>query len=111
MVFSSSFKGALKQSCAETFNAVSGETGRVDCSKARECCCLFGGEGDASEGASLVGLSDLYPLAVPVPSLDRGYVYLTSKYLIDTLADLFRAVGYGEGVRWLESLGSGVEGR
>jgi len=72
------------------------------------CCCLFGGEGVGGEGetdvTSVVSISDLYPLAIPVPSLDKGYVYLTSSYLINTIADLFKAVNYEEGVKFLSSI-------
>ena len=112
VVFSSSFKGALKQFCALRLGAaIDDNSGRINCSddRSRVCCCLLGGEGDATEAASLLGLSDLYPLAIPVPSLDRGYIYLTSKYLIETVTDLFQAVGYDDGVGWLKSLLDGVK--
>ena len=107
IIFSSTFKGALKQHCGTVYNAIN-DNGRIDCSKAKVCCCLFGGEGVGGEGetdvTSVVSISDLYPLAIPVPSLDKGYVYLTSKYLISTIADLFSAVNYEEGVEFLSSI-------
>jgi CRISPR-associated protein Cmr4 len=107
VIFSSTFKGALKQHCGTVHNAIN-NNGRIDCQKANVCCCLFGGEGVGGEGetdvTSVVSISDLYPLAIPVPSLDKGYVYLTSKYLINTLTDLFNAVNYEEGVEFLSSI-------
>lgn len=104
IIFSSSFKGALKQYCGASTNAIM-EGGRIDCTQAKICCCLFGGENE-TDVTSIVSLSDLYPLAIPVPSLDKGYVYLTSKYLIDTIIDLFNAVNYQEGVSALSGLQS-----
>jgi len=107
VIFSSTFKGALKQHCGTVYNAIS-NNGRIDCSKAKVCCCLFGGEGVGGEGetdvTSVVSMSDLYPLAIPVPSLDKGYVYLTSRYIINTITDLFEAVNYKEGVKFLSSI-------
>lgn len=107
VIFSSTFKGALKQHCGTVHNAIN-NNGRIDCSKAKVCCCLFGGEGVGGEGetdvTSVVSISDLYPLAIPVPSLDKGYVYLTSRYLISTITDLFEAVNYEEGVKFLRSI-------
>lgn len=107
VIFSSTFKGALKQHCGTVHNAIN-NNGRIDCSKAKVCCCLFGGEGVGGEGetdvTSVVSISDLYPLAIPVPSLDKGYVYLTSRYLISTITDLFKAVNYKEGVEFLRSI-------
>lgn len=107
IIFSSTFKGALKQHCGTVNNAIN-NNGRIDCSKAKVCCCLFGGEGVGGEGetdvTSVVSVSDLYPLAIPVPSLDKGYVYLTSRYLISTITDLFKAVNYEEGVKFLSSI-------
>jgi len=107
VIFSSTFKGALKQHCGTVYNAIN-DNGRIDCSKAKVCCCLFGGEGVGGEGetdvTSVVSISDLYPLAIPVPSLDKGYVYLTSRYLISTITDLFKAVNYEEGVKFLSSI-------
>ena len=107
VIFSSTFKGALKQHCGTVYNAIN-NNGRIDCSKAKVCCCLFGGEGVGGEGetdvTSVVSISDLYPLAIPVPSLDKGYVYLTSRYLISTITDLFKAVNYEEGVKFLSSI-------
>jgi len=102
IIFSSTFKGALKQYCGTFYNAIN-DNGRIDCSKANVCCCLFGGEGE-TDVTSIISISDLYPIAIPVPSLDRGYVYLTSKYLINTVVDLFSAVNYEEGVKLLSSL-------
>ena len=102
IIFSSTFKGALKQYCGTVYNAIN-DNGRIDCSKANVCCCLFGGEGEA-DVTSIISISDLYPIAIPVPSLDRGYVYLTSKYLINAVVDLFSAVNYEEGVKLLSSL-------
>ena len=102
VIFSSSFKGAIKQYCAQKYNAFN-KNGRVDCNKASICCCLFGGE-EETDVTSIISISDLYPLAVPVPSLDKGYVYLTARYLIDTLKDLFMAVNYGDGLKFLDGI-------
>lgn len=106
VIFSSSFKGALKQFCGQLFNATNKE-GRIDCNKASICCCLLGGEEENSDVTSIISFSDLYPLAIPVPSLDSGYVYLTSKYLINTVKDLFEAVNYKEGIDFLSKLDGG----
>jgi len=101
IIFSSTFKGALKQYCGTVYNAIN-NNGRIDCSKANVCCCLFGGE-EETDVTSIISLSDLYPIAIPVPSLDKGYVYLTSRYLINTVVDLFNAVNYEEGVKLFSS--------
>lgn len=101
IIFSSTFKGALKQYCGTIYDAIN-SNGRIDCSKANVCCCLFGGE-EETDVTSIVSISDLYPIAIPVPSLDKGYVYLTSRYLINTIVDLFSAVNYEEGVKLFSS--------
>ncbi|AGJ62070.1 type III-B CRISPR module RAMP protein Cmr4 [Saccharolobus islandicus] len=101
IIFSSTFKGALKQYCGTVYNAIN-NNGRIDCSKANVCCCLFGGE-EETDVTSIISISDLYPIAIPVPSLDKGYVYLTSRYLINTVVDLFNAVNYEEGVKLFSS--------
>lgn len=93
------FKGALK-----TFLAVSKgcvitsekdpNRGKVDCGKCPEICCLLGpevGEGDA--GASSVAFTDLMPLAVPVPSLEHGIVYVTSPLLAARARDVVETAG------------------
>ncbi|QIW22855.1 type III-B CRISPR module RAMP protein Cmr4 [Sulfolobus sp. S-194] len=106
IIFSSSFKGALKQFCGQKFNAFN-KNGRIDCNKASVCCCLLGGEEESNaDVTSIISLSDLYPLLMPIPSLDMGYVYLTSKYLINTIKDLFNAVDYKDGISFLTSLES-----
>jgi len=123
IIFSSSFKGALKQWCGIKSDNSKDKSnkydkyGRLNCNnqEIKNCCCLFGGESIGSdenaeannekkqvqETASIISLSDFYPLVIPVPSLDKGYVYLTSKYLIDTLFELFSSVEYENGKNWI----------
>ncbi|AWR98120.1 type III-B CRISPR module RAMP protein Cmr4 [Acidianus sulfidivorans JP7] len=84
VIFSSSFKGALKSYCANG----NYKEGRIDCQKAKECCCLFGSEPVESEmETGRISLTDLIPFAVPVPSVE-GYSYLTSYYLLKKIKDI-----------------------
>lgn len=86
VIFSSSFKGALKALCAG--DNIDEQSGRINCEKARICCCAFGSEPlqSTSETGTIV-VTDLIPFAVPVPS-EKGYKYLTSFYLLRKIKDI-----------------------
>ncbi len=95
MVFAQSVKGALKSLCGRRKRAVS--DGRLDCGgEGRICCCLFGGEpGEGEKGAGALTVLDLVPLAFPVASADKGYLYVTSHSLVSRATALLRALGSG----------------
>ncbi|WP_143522165.1 type III-B CRISPR module RAMP protein Cmr4 [Pyrodictium delaneyi] len=83
LIPASSIKGALKTQAGQRRNCISG--GRVACSSSdcRAVCCIFGPEpGEGDEGASAVSIIDFFPLAIPVPSLEYGYVYVTTPMLL-----------------------------
>jgi len=91
VIFSSSFKGALKSYCAE--NKI--KDGRIDCSSAPLCCCAFGSEPIGSETETgILTLTDLIPFAVPVPAINDVYLYLTSPYLLRKIKDILEAERY-----------------
>ncbi|MGC9113313.1 type III-B CRISPR module RAMP protein Cmr4 [Acidilobus sp.] len=104
VVYSSSFKGALKSHCAKRRGLPLGERGRMDCSRAPECCCLFGPEVDDESGSGLLDVSDLVPLFIPVPSLTHGYIYATSTYLLDRAADLLEFAGEGDLLNFIKGI-------
>ena len=113
VIFSSSFKGALKAYCGK--DAIN-KDGRIDCPDlAKEesqsdktkaeinppnpeklgvalCCCAFGSEplGSSSE-TGILTLTDLIPFAVPVPAEKNVYLYLTSPYLLRKISDVLDA--------------------
>lgn len=104
MVPASSVKGALKTRCGRLTGAISG--GKIDCKgNGRLCCCLFGGEvGAGPEGAGAISVLDLVPLAFPVPSIDRGYLYVAPKSLAARAAALMEAVGARDYAQLFKSL-------
>ncbi|BCU70046.1 type III-B CRISPR module RAMP protein Cmr4 [Stygiolobus caldivivus] len=87
IVYSSSFKGALKSHCSSLYDQAIND-GRINCNKAPLCCCLFGPESGDDTGSGVVTVTDLIPLFVPVPSITHGYIYVTSKYLINRALDV-----------------------
>lgn len=88
-IFSSSFKGALKNYCGYVTDRIDKSGNLID----KKCLCLFGGEDGAT---SMVSVSDLTLFSIPLPSLDRGYVYASSHYLINRIEDLLGAIGKDE---------------
>ena len=89
VVFSSSFKGALKAFCAG--DNITND-GRIDCSNAKLCCCAFGSEPLGSDKETgILTLTDLIPFAVPVPAGEDTYLYLTSPYLLMKIKDILEA--------------------
>lgn len=92
----SSIKGALKSLLARKYKCLDGN-GRLSCDKhldnhlkqnnknddCRNICCLLGSEPtDTEKIPSRIIITDLYPLLIPVPSLDRGLVFATSPLLL-----------------------------
>ncbi len=75
----SSIKGTMKTSVGhKCCNKAVGET--IDCEKCEVVCCLFGGE-EGGETSRIV-VSDLYPLLIPVPSMDKGMIFVTGNILV-----------------------------
>jgi len=111
VIFSSSFKGALKAYCAR--NHIKGD-GRIDCPdpsqasgsakpnleklKIALCCCAFGSEPlDSPSETGILTVTDLIPFAVPVPAEKDVYLYLTSPYLLRKISDILQAEGFNKG--------------
>ncbi len=100
IVFASSIKGALKAECGRRLDPNGGcfnDEGRLACSKGGEsdcslCCCLFGHEPGEEQATGLLSVLDFIPLAFPVPSLDRGYVYVTTPYLARRVVSILDAI-------------------
>lgn len=109
LVYASSFKGALKSFCGEKYDLPL-KDGRLDCEKAKICCCLFGPEKGDETGSGIVTVTDLIPLFVPVPSMDKGYIYVTSKYLLGRALDVLELGGDAELKKVLASLYDQKEG-
>jgi len=79
----SSIKGAMKSEAARKNCKGALSDGKVECDKCEKVCCAFGGEeGGAGEVTSRIVITDLYPLIVPVPSLNKGVIFITSEFLI-----------------------------
>ncbi len=94
LVPASSVKGALKTRCARAKNASFTNDGKINCDSAPLCCCLFGGEvGEGPKGSGAITVLDLVPLAFPVASADKGFVYVAPKSLLARAASIFSAVG------------------
>ncbi len=95
LVPASSVKGALKTRCARAKQAGFTSDGKIDCgSGGRLCCCLFGGEvGEGPKGSGAISVLDLIPVAFPVASADKGFVYVAPRSLLARAAALFSAVG------------------
>lgn len=103
VVFASSVKGALKSLCIRR------KTDKIDscvddrglakcggetCSGLNVCCCLFGSEAGGEESQqALVSILDFTLLAMPVPSADEGYVYVTSQALLRKASLIIEALG------------------
>ena len=116
LVFASSVKGALKSLCARrhcmdkskgefrvndrgfldcSLRDGGGEGGDKDKSDCLICCCLFGGEPRQDEDkarTSKLSVLDLVPLAYPVASADRGYLYLTAAPLLGRASLILEAL-------------------
>ncbi len=83
----SSFKGAVKSQVANALSCIT--EGNVDCKKCKEVCCALGPDaGETERGASKLTFSDLYPVFYPLPSLNEGYVYVTSPALLQKVESL-----------------------
>ncbi len=103
-----SLKGALKTMLARQKHCLTSD-GRVNCSKngCRKLCCIFGGEPGDTDATGAVTITDFYPLLVPVASLDKGVVYVTSPMLVSRAKAL---VELAKNRCWLGELVEGLNG-
>jgi len=100
VIYSSSFKGALKHECAERHKEIMEIDEVKKINRVRDggtCARLFGSDTRPESGRGLVSFTDLRLLLVPARSLERGPVYLTTHYMIDSARDLLALVGSGVG--------------
>jgi len=126
MVPASSVKGALKTRCARLVGAQLDDKGRIKCGGGGDgcgggslCCCLFGGEvEEGPKGAGAISILDLVPIAFPVASADKGFLYVAPRSLLARAAAVAEAVGspYASLFSALaaspgEAAGVGLEGR
>ncbi len=122
LLFASSIKGALKsmcirkkvksiESCIDKSTGVA-LCGNKNCKDVNECCCLFGSEvgGEESQQA-LVNVLDFIPLALPVPSVDKGYVYVSTPILLRKSSLIAEALGYEDISKLLHALASSLVGK
>jgi len=107
----SSIKGAFKTKVASEKNClISNEEGRVNCGKNDNCkaiCCWLGPE-SGEDGASRLIVTDFYPLLVPVPSLEHGFIYVTSELLLANATNFDISIG-GDVTEISDSVTVGVE--
>ena len=118
VIYSPSFKGALKQACVQKNNEmveVKAGGGRLihRAKDGGECSRLFGSDMRPESGIGNVSLTDLRLLFIPARSAERGPVYLTTHYMIDSILELLRlAGGAGQGIsQELSALKDGGEGQ
>ena len=122
VVFASSVKGALKSLCVRKMIAEKidrcvddrglAKCGDTECQNLNVCCCLFGSEagGEESEQA-LVSILDFTLLAMPVPSADTGYVYVTAPVLLRRSSLIAEALGYkADELKEIATLSNNEEG-
>jgi len=91
VIYSSSFKGALKYYCAKKKNEIALIDEERNIRRIKEdgnCSKLFGSDINPDSGRGSVSVTDLTLLLVPARSIDRGPVYLTTHYMIDSAIDL-----------------------
>ncbi len=87
IVYGSSFKGVLKSWLINDDSEASRNLAK----------CIFGSEigtPETSMGRFLV--TDLIPVLYPIASIDRGYVYITTEYLLSRAEDLIKVIGSGK---------------
>ncbi len=99
----SGIKGALKNLCVLKVSRSNGlnlstlvnDDGRLKCNEGTEiCCCLFGPEpGEGDKGSGMISILDMVVLAMPAPSADKGYVYVTTKPLLMRAEMIAEALG------------------
>ncbi|MGC8696738.1 MAG: type III-B CRISPR module RAMP protein Cmr4, partial [Conexivisphaera sp.] len=92
VVYSSSFKGALRDGVAARLK---GETGN-DGGNENLLKCFFGPDvKDTQKESGRIILTDLLPILYPVANEEYGYVYVTTEYLLGMARDLV-GVALGE---------------
>ncbi|ABU81643.1 type III-B CRISPR module RAMP protein Cmr4 [Ignicoccus hospitalis] len=77
----SSVKGALKSEALLSRGCAECPKPGEDDEECERLCCLLGPD-DGEKGASRIVVADFYPLLVPLPSLDKGFIYITSELLL-----------------------------
>ncbi len=95
LVPASSVKGALKTRCGRKSGAID-RNGKINCNSNNNnlCCCLFGGEvEEGTKGSGAISILDLVPIAFPVASIDKGFIYVAPKSLLARAAAIMAAVG------------------
>jgi len=89
IIYSSAFKGPLKALCAS--DAIN-DSGRINCKRKPECCCLFGSEPDDEESSKgILNVLDLPLFSVPAPIHD-GFTQLSVDYLISRTNNIFNII-------------------
>ncbi|TRM86750.1 type III-B CRISPR module RAMP protein Cmr4 [Sulfolobus sp. E3] len=75
IIYGSSFKGVLKSHLLQK-------------NKKDLATCVFGSETEDTSNMGKFILTDLIPILYPTASLNEGYVYITTEYLINRVEDL-----------------------
>lgn len=104
IVFASALKGALKALCGRRLCRKDGaicvdDSGRLRCDDCGDycmlCCCLFGSEpGESETQPAVLSVVDFVPFAFPTPSVDLGYVYVTSRLLLHRVYLILESLDY-----------------
>ncbi len=89
IIYSSSFKGALKNECVKRLS-------EIECSNNKPCRAkedgkcrkLFGSDASPNEGMGSVTVTDLRLLFIPARSAEKGPIYLTTRYMLDSALEL-----------------------
>ena len=112
LIPASGIKGALKTQAGLRKGCIKG--GLVDCGggdiACKTICCVFGPEpGSGDEGASAVSVVDFFLLAIPVPSLEHGYVYVTSPMLLARARGVLEAAAVDGGIGVFSKLSEAID--
>ncbi|ADL18422.1 CRISPR-associated RAMP protein, Cmr4 family [Acidilobus saccharovorans 345-15] len=95
VILGSSFKGALRFHLTPPSSGKPNDKGGGNDKDNKLVRCAFGPDIDEG-GAKFMGrlvFTDLVPFLYPAPSLSEGYIYVTTKYLLNRAYDILSTVG------------------
>jgi CRISPR-associated protein Cmr4 len=100
IIFGSSYKGVLKSYLQQNNKSLAN--------------CFFGSGPDVSTSDSSPEMgrfivTDLVPVFYPVASLDEGYVYITTEYLLSRVEDLLSSLGCNTNPIYIEEASNTVK--
>ena len=96
IIYGSSFKGTLKSEMISYFvNTNDNNNGGLDKDHAKKLVnCIFGSEpDDENKSMGRFIFTDMIPIFYPIASLNEGYIYVTTEYLISRANDIMELNG------------------